>query len=144
MLWNLRQYNPKTDESFIFNSWLKSFKDSRIVSGVSSTVYFAEMHSVIKGILDSPSTTVIMACDQADSSTIFGYIVAQQVGAALVIQWVYVKHPFRNFGVGRHLEAAVKSTTPHESIAYTLATKLTDTLTRKDSYVYNPFINWKK
>lgn len=115
-----------------------------MVSGVSSTVYFAEMHEVIKGILNAPNTTLIVACDRDDSSTIFGYAVAQQIGAALVIHWVYVKHPFRNFGVGRHLEAAVKGTVPHESIAYTLATKLTDVLTRKDQYVYNPFILFKK
>lgn len=144
MLWDLRPYNPKTDESFLFNSWLKSYKDSRMVAGVSNTVYYAEMHEVIKGVIKSPATTVIVACDQADPSTIFGYVVGQQIGAALIIHWVYVKHPFRNFGIGRHLESAIRGTVPHESIAYSLATKLTDVLTRKDAYVYNPFTLWKK
>lgn len=144
MLWKLRQYNAKTDESFLFNSWLKSFKDAIPVSGVTSTIYYSGMHDVIAGILSNPATTVVVACDPNDDDTIFGYAVGQQVGAALVFHWVYVKHTFRNFGIGRNLEAAVKNKVPHESIAYTLRTKLTDILTRKDAYVLNPFILWKK
>ena len=144
MLWNLRQFNPATDESFVFNSWLKSFKDAPMVSGATSTIYFKEMHDVIKCVIRDPSTTVIIASSPEDSESIFGYIVSQRIGAAQVIHWVYVKHSFRNFGIGRHLEAAAKSIAPHESLAYTLRTKLSDVLTRKDSYVYNPFILWKK
>jgi hypothetical protein len=101
------------------------------------------MHEVIKTIIKDADTSIIVACDPNDESTIFGYIVGQRIGAALIIHWTYVKHTFRNFGIGRNLEAAIKSSVPHESIAYTLRTKLTDTLTRKEQYVYDPFILWK-
>lgn len=144
MLWKLRQYNSDTDESFVFNSWLKSFKDSAMMTGVSSTIYFKEMHDVIKSIISDPNTSIIIACSNDDDETIFGYAVGQAVGAALILHWVYVKHTFRNFGIGRNLEAAIKMGVPHESIGYALRTKLTDILTRKDSYVYNPFVLWKK
>lgn len=143
MLWKLRQSKP-SDESFIFNSWLKSFKDSYMVSGTTTTIYYKEMHGVIKAILEDPTTRVLVACGQDDEDAIYGYAVGQQIGAALIFHWVYVKHSLRNFGIGRNLEAGIKAAIPHESVAYTLRTKLTDILTRKDPYVYNPFILWRR
>ena len=115
-----------------------------MMAGVSTTIYYKEMHDVIKSVLSDRSAYILVACSPDDDAAIYGYIVAQGVGAALVFHWVYVKHPLRNFGVGRNLELAVKTHVPHESIAYTLRTKLTDILTRKDAYVFNPFILWKK
>lgn len=144
MLWKLRPYKPSTDEAFIFNSWLKSFKDSPMMAGLSTTIYYKEMHETIKRILEDKTSHVLMACDPDDDESLYGYVVAQTIGAALIFHWVYVKHPLRNFGIGRNLELAVKTHVPHESIAYSLRTKLTDILTRKESYVYNPFVLWKK
>jgi hypothetical protein len=129
VLWKIRPMS-KADEPFAYSSWLKSFRDAPAVSGVSNTVYYKCHHDLVEAILSDPNTVAHIACAPDDDSQIFGYI----VGSAGVCHWVYVKHPFRTFGLARDLVALIQP-------------KVHTTKARPSSLignsVYNPYEQWK-
>jgi len=120
----------KADESFIYSSWLKSFRDAPAVSGVSNTVYFKCHHDLVEAILNDPSVSTHIACAPDDDSQIFGYI----VGSVGVCHWVYVKHPLRTVGIAKELMALIKP-----SVHTTKARPST----LIGNSVYNPYEQWK-
>lgn len=128
------------DNSFIFNSWLQSFRDSATVKGVPNTIYYKEQHRLIEGILANPNSKVAIACNSEDPEQIYGYIVFDSFGLhePLVIHWIYCKHPFRNFGVGKLLEQVALKSSP-SVVTYTHSTKLTSKLLKNRTYIYNPY-----
>lgn len=56
----LREMQEK-DKPFIFNSWLKSFKDAPINAKVPDKFYYSYNHAVIDRILASDKTKVVIA-----------------------------------------------------------------------------------
>lgn len=124
----------KADEAFIYNSWLKSYRDSPTVRSVPNSLYFAAHHDVIEQLLSSPTANVIIACNPEDPEQIYGY----GVGDVGVIHWIYVKHPFRGNGLGRALEQRLVGTA--DAVTYTHRVKTTDRLIRDKNYTYNPYV----
>lgn len=136
-LWVFRAVRP-SDESLVYSSWLKSYRDSPVMAGVPNTVYYKMVHELIERTL--ATATVLVACNQEDPEVIYGYIVYEPG----TIHWTYVKHPFRSFGIGKALEnaALVGQEAP---VAYTCRTRVGDALVKKRAYlVYNPFLFLRK
>lgn len=128
----------KRDEPFIFNSWLKSYRDSVSVRCVPNSIYFQEHHDVIEAILVAPSARVLVACNPTDSEQIYGYGVASRDGAAAALHWLYVKHPFRGAGIGRALENTL--TSGATKIFYTHFVKGIDRFIKDRPYIFNPYL----
>lgn len=142
MLWDMRA-PALEDLNFIRNSWLKSYRDNPAVSCVSTTVYYQRMHAILDNLIADPATRCVIACDPGMPGQIFGYGVGELQGSDLYIHWVYTKHPFRNFGLGKAIEAELKKQ-PHETVKYSVRTKITDKLNMTRNYTYDPFILWSK
>lgn len=121
------------DLPFIFNSFLKSYRDAPAVSGVPNTLYYDGQHALIERLLKDGKA--IVACATDDPEQIMGY----GIGGASVIHWIYVKHPFRGFGIGKALEGALVGQAP-EQVFYTHRVKATDRLVRNRPYTFNPFL----
>ena len=92
------------DLPFLTDSWLRSFREGNF--GVPHDEYFETQRRVIKSLLRQSKAAI--ACDPNDADQVFGYVVwhARQEGKPLV-HWCFVKHPFRRFGVCRHLMKVV-------------------------------------
>jgi hypothetical protein len=138
-LFTLRELQPD-DVSFIFNSWLKSHRDSPTVAGVPNGIYYAAHHAIIERCLKHPQARVLVACNSEDSGQIFGYVVGEQQAGATILHWLYVKHPFRGFGVARSLEGALLGTSRPETVFYTHRVKQTERLLKNRAYVYHPYL----
>jgi hypothetical protein len=143
MMWQLR---PPTEQdvSFIFNSWMKSFRDGPAMTGIGNTLYYKEMQKCIEAVIKSEGCRAVVACSPAngDENVIFGYGIGEETTAGLVLHWVYVKHPFRGFGVGKAIETELLKV-PHESVTYSCHSKLCRALLKsRNDYVYNPFTLW--
>lgn len=135
--WMFRAISPK-DEAFVFSSWLKSYRDSPAMAGVPNTIYYKTMHDLIERVL--ARATVLVACDEADPETVFGYVVYEKG----TIHWIYVKHSFRSFKIGTALESAalVNQEAP---INYSCRTRVGERLIAKRAYYqYSPFEIWSK
>ncbi len=132
----------KEDVPFIFNSWLKSYRDASQVAGVPNTLYYAEQHRIIEEILSNSATRVIIACSPDDHDQMFGYVVykAPLADTNLCVHWIYVKHSFRMFGIARMIYDLMTDCSAR-TFTYSHTTKISAKLVKKFSqFVYNPFI----
>lgn len=127
------------DFSLIYNSWLKSFRDSPYTKGIPNTYYFAGHHQMIERVL--PLSLVKVACDRAKPTEIFGYAVAQSFPEGLGLHWVYVKHAFRGYGIAKLLEAELLK----EDVIkfYTHRVKNMEGLLKDRDYIYNPYLFYR-
>lgn len=90
----LRQAD-ESDLSFIYSSWLKSYKNTQ--KHVDTDIYFKGQHKLIEKILNV--SNVIIVCPEDDTETIIGYIVYRDDK----LHWIYVKSVYRNLGMARIL-----------------------------------------
>lgn len=131
---------PPTDQDipFIFNSWLKSFRETGFLCNpVSNTIYFDSHHKLIQKILKR--ATVFIACDERYPDQIFGYIVAEKIDGVFVLHYVYVKHNFRKSGIAKTLLNAFD----HDATIGSCCTHLTrvaERLILKYNVIYHPYV----
>ena len=124
------------DASFIFSSWLKSYRQSYFARTISNTIYFDQHHAVLRRLIKRCSTDI--ACNPEDPSQIYGYIVHESVTGIPVVHYVYVKQTFRNMGIGKAL--LEKAKTFEEAGVYTHHTKMAEKLAAKHSVTHHPYL----
>lgn len=131
-----RQAN-KEDINFIFNAWLKSFRNSMFASKLSNTVYFSEHHKIVEKLITN--SNVIVACPEDDTTNIIGFICASTVEGVKCFHYVYVKQSFRNLGIAKMLLHAFNFDPATASI-YTHHTRPMDTLQHKYNMLHQPYV----
>lgn len=136
------QFRPANEEdiSFIFNSWLKSFRNSYFCKGIVNTIYFTEQHKVIEGILRT--STAIVACNPEDPSQLYGWVCAEKIDGVFCLHYLYVKHSFRSLGLARLLINTFDHDASQAGI-YTHATRASEDLGRKFNLIYHPYVLFK-
>lgn len=87
-------YEPDKHQNFILDSWLKSFKVTKLAKHSAREDYYPIQQAIIKAILRS--ATVKMATSDGE---FVGYVVADKS----CLHYVYVKHALRRFGVASRL-----------------------------------------
>ena len=125
------------DTAFIFNSWLKSYRFSHFGEKITNTIYFAEHHKVIERLIDN--SKVLVACNPEEPSQVYGYIIGEEVDGIFVLHFIYVKHIFRNMGVGKTLLDAWGHDKEKAGV-YTHHTRMADKLAAKYNFVYHPYL----
>ena len=125
------------DVSFIFSSWLKSFRNSFFAKPIDNTVYFSEQHKLIEKLVKQ--APVIMACNPDDISQIYGFICAQRIEGVFCLHYLYVKHSFRKLGIGRALVNSFEHDSSSAGV-YTHHTACGEILKHKFNLVYHPYI----
>lgn len=123
------------DQNFIYNSWLKSLRQS--LSLVDKSIYFIEQKKIIAtAVRDS---TVLVSCNPDYLDQIFGYIVYDDSPLAYTtIHYVYVKHPYRRYGIGSELVSLVEPT----SVPFVAShwTRCFEFISESWNLVFNPYI----
>lgn len=133
----IRDFEVEPDSAFVFNSWLKSYRLGGFGINVDNGIYYQEHHKVIEKCILNGTTKI--ACDPANPATIYGYINWMKVDGILVINFSYVKHTFRNLGIGKELLAE----TGHQEGAGALFTHMTPLAKSKQvkyNLIYHPYI----
>lgn len=87
------------DEPFIYNSWLQSNKSRH--PNIPSSDYYSLYKKIIADVLYK--SIVVIACDPQDPEFIYGYAVIRPIDDVKIIHYVYVKKPFRRFGVAKKM-----------------------------------------
>lgn len=132
----VREMFPE-DENFIYNSWLKSYRNARAVRNMENPAYFKEQGKLIRDMLDTCNVTVV--CNQNDSTQILGYMVSQNLAGILCIHYLYIKQPYRGNGLAKMLVKARGHEIGKPGV-YTHHTALSDRLSGKFRFMYNPYI----
>lgn len=123
------------DVSFVFSSWLKSFKGAFFAKDIHPKTYFSEQHRVVASLLSTCQTYV--ACAESDPTEIFGFICGEYMSGAFVLHYIYVKHTFRNLGIARQLLGQFKVGdvsfySHHNAVAHKQAAAY--------HFLYNPYL----
>lgn len=131
----------EADVNFIFNSWLKSYRDSALARSITDTIYFNEHHKVIEDILKT--CEVLVACNNSNPGEIYGYCVFEQVDGFFVTHFAYVKHTFRNLGIAGSLfkEAGADFT---KASLLSHCTKNSEKYIEKYNLVHSPYLALSK
>lgn len=123
-----------TDRRFIAHSWLRSLKGSAIAKlGKDSGRFFRGYGLTVDALLDR--SRVLVACQPDDEDAIVGWA-AVEPGGIPTVHYVYVKHPFRRYGVAKALLSPLKG----ESVAYTHETPALRRLPIPTGWVYDPYL----
>lgn len=132
----LRPANAE-DVGFIFNAWLKSFRNAAMVRNVANEIYYAEHHKLIEDLLKKYE--VVIACNQDDASQIYGFICAGLTDNVFTVNYVYVKHTFRRMGIAKALLNSFEHNSEFIGI-YTHQTRNAKELADKYNFIHHPYI----
>lgn len=90
----------KTDLPFIYNSWLRSYKESPD-NPIKGDAYYSYQKMLLISILSRSQISIL--CDPKDINQIFGYAVYELTDDSVILHWIHTKHLFRRFGFARFI-----------------------------------------
>lgn len=125
------------DVSFLFSSWLKSFRDSRFAASITTTIFYTEHHKVVERLLKT--CEVYVACNPKDQTELYGYICGEKVDGILVVHYCYVKHTYRQLGLGKNLLNKFAHN-PAQASIYTHNSKMGERLAARYNFIYSPYL----
>lgn len=125
----------KDDSAFIYNSWLKSYRNSDFAKSQCNTVYYDNHKEVLTALLTR--SLVVVACNPGDENHVFGYLVYEELaGNNTIVHYVYVKHTYRRSGIAKQmLDTVRKSKNPILVSHLTPICKATKSVV----YIYDPY-----
>jgi GNAT superfamily N-acetyltransferase len=102
------QIRPATerDLNLIFSSWLKSYRPSLFAQKISNEVFYKEHHDAVERALKR--STILIASNPEDENHVYGWICFEDTGPISVLHYLYVKNPFRGFGIAKQLLRKMK------------------------------------
>lgn len=126
----------KDDISFIFNSWLKSFRNSQFAKFIPNPTYFTEHHKVIEKLI--LNNLVLIACDPKDEKQIYGWVCAGLTEGIFTLHYIYVKHTYRKLGIAKAMLNEVRK--DDAAAVCTHLTHIGSQLTSKYNLLYSPYV----
>lgn len=128
---------PTADDiSFIFSSWLRSYRNSEEVQRMANEPYYRLYKNFVDAALRS--SRIAVACDPEDLNHLYGYVVFADRDS-MILHWIYVKHAFRRNGIARLLyDLASRDSDRRQATVCTFATRVFDAVSRRYGLVYDP------
>lgn len=122
------------DLDFIYATWLKSYRHaSQFAKKITNAVFFEMHHKVIDNFI-ARGGIVFIAHPKGEPDVILGYICTEPNFP--VVQYIYVKKPFRKMGIGHALYKGA-----NEPLLFTHWTADTDWIVKKlEKLTYNPYL----
>ena len=129
----------ESDVNFIYNSWLKSLKQS--FDCIDNKIFYDNHKKIIEKILSTATVTV--CCNPEDEEQIFGYIVHEKYTDLSLVHYIYVKHTYRKYGFATKLIDSVENNSGLPHIA-TSHTRMFEIIGPKWGLIFNPYILLRK
>lgn len=103
---------PRSDDiSFIFDSWLRSWRKSGWAGVIPNNVYFPLTRSVIEQLVGR-GAEFLVACLANNPDHILGWICHELSGPDAVVHYLYVKDPYLSLGIGDALVQKIPGKKP--------------------------------
>lgn len=124
------------DLSFIYSTWLRSYRhSSQFAKKLTNEVYYEMHHKVIDGFI-LRGGIVLIAHAKGEPEVILGYLCMEPNGS--IIQYIYVKKAFRKMGIAK---ALFEYTKLPENTIFTHWTTDTNWILKKLTHlIYNPYL----
>lgn len=137
-------FRPPTEDemAFIYSGWLRSHRYSRFAVDIPGPIYFDNHKKVVELLLSTGR--IVVACNPDHPDQLFGFVCYQPThGGAAVMHYLYVKQPFRRFGIATAMYRHVQVDACHDPGMAVVATHLTEhgaMLRDKWGLVFNPYV----
>ena len=122
------------DINFIKNSWQKNFASS--MKHVPLQIYHKNQDKLITKLMGR--STCYVACNPEDFYQIFGWILFDTLEDLGILHYIYVKHPFRRYGIASVMLGLIKYDKSYPIIATHYSHGLDD-LKKKFNITFNPY-----
>lgn len=128
------------DIPFIFNSWLRSFRETGYLAhAITNTIFYENHHRLIQKILKRSWATTFVVCPEDHTNQILAYMVAERIDGVFVLHYVYTKHTFRKMGLAKSLLNNFDHDTTFASCCSHL-TKIAERFLMKYNMIYHPYV----
>ncbi len=125
------------DISFLFNSWMTSYRQAPSLQRVAQPFYFNGQHKLIERIL--AQAQVLLVVDKDTPNNIYSYIVYERVEGVFVLHYAYTKQTFRKLNLFRKLLAEAGHTQEVAGL-YTHESKISKYVGDHVNMFFNPYI----
>ena len=126
------------DESFIYSSWLKSYRNSPNAANMPNQVFYDNHKRIIQNIINTAQVSII--CSSEDSDHIFGFICWEPTDSNFdIYHYLYIKYPYRKMGLANYLFDSIGG----NSGGTIVITHYNNNLRRKSTelgMIYNPYL----
>jgi len=136
---NLVTYRPiqtYSDEAFVYNAWMKSYKDSPWGKPLINDIFYNNHKEIIKKLLTSSDT--LLAVNPQDPDQIYGFAVLERSPKVSLIHYVYIKYNFRKLGLARKLVEAIEPDT--SKLKFVTHVPRDIAILKKFNLIFNPYI----
>lgn len=116
--------------SLIVSQWSSSYKKSHYAGLIWCEDWAATMHAQITKVLELQKRTAILAVAPEDPAFIYGFIVGDTIGTTPVVDYVFVKEPYRREKIARRLFAEL-GVSPTQRFVYSCKTRIVSQLASK-------------
>lgn len=123
------------DINFIKNSWEKSFE--KTMKAVPREIYHRGQQKLMNQLMAKASCYV--ACSPEDNNQIFGWMLFEKIKDIGILHYIYVKHPYRRYGIGKSLYNCLDRNDQYPCIA-SHKTLYLEYIQDKWNLTYNPYI----
>lgn len=93
------------DLALIMSSWIGEYREGPIGRLMTDTRYYAEVRPIVERLVTR--LPPLVACDPGNPDTIYGWACGERVTSDLVVHFLYVRGPWRRWGIARKLLAAL-------------------------------------
>lgn len=126
--------SDSSDTNFIINSWIKSYRV--VMEDVEAPIYYKNQEKLIRRLMDK--SKCYMAVNPHDLYQIYGYIMFDNLDEIGILHYIYVKNPYRRFGIGGDLFNMIDFDKKYPCIA-THNTRYLGHVKNKWNITYNPY-----
>ena len=121
---------PAAYDALIYSKWLRSYRfGNPLIKRIVPYTYYMEQRIIIKDILESPHTTVILAVLGDDDDVVLGFCVHRKD----ILDYIFVHQDYRR----NHIAKALM---PPKITVYTHVTATFDLWNKNKDLLYNPYI----
>lgn len=126
------------DHSFIYNTFLETFRKISPNQFISEEIYYSHQRERIRYLLKHSQTNII--CDLDNPNHIQGYIIYDFISQYLVLHWMYLKNVYRRCDKSRQVLREIYPLLEKEPIICShYSGSIFDHLKDQLQLTYNPF-----
>ena len=94
----LREATP-ADMPFVLHSYLKSYREAPLNKMINTKEYYKVHGDWVNSCILEPFSRIVLAVNPESPDQIYGYVWYFDLGDRKFVNWLYIKQPFRRFGV---------------------------------------------
>lgn len=128
----------QNDLGFIFNTWLKTSRNS-FGKGISNTIYYKEHHHIITQAVLNGRTVIV--CPMNSTNNIWGFMNWTMIDGLPVINFIYFRMQHQKQGLAKLLlKTELGERLNAAKVFYTEINPGIDKDRLPDNWVYNPYL----